>query len=159
MTLTSTDYYRTNRETRRVIYNCPHCDYETTNTQTQITNHINSRHVCEERRPYQCEYCARGFSQKAHRASHYNKVHNIETAKRKIVSIAYIISVCNKRAKSKNTAARQIYYKNHLVIRSHELNNTLHEYLPGIYLKQHDIHYDHKNKFICLHKCPLWQNC
>ena len=159
MTRSSTEYYRINRETRRVIYPCPHCAYETANSRITLTNHIYARHTPENKKPFQCQHCSRGFAQKAHLHIHCEKVHHIEVPRRKVIAIAYIITITEKIGKSRKTKARQLYYKNHTVIKTNELNDHQHEYLPGVYMKQHDIHYDHKNGFIALHKCPLWARC
>ena len=157
MTRTSTQYYRENRETRRILYKCPHCDYATPNCKIALINHINAKHTPEHKRPFQCSLCSRGFAQKAHLHIHYKKVHDRNIEQHKLFAIAYIIKVMEKKGKSKKTKARQDYYKNHSVIKSNDLNAKKHEYLPGIFMKQHDIHYDQKNGFINLHKCSLWK--
>ena len=158
MTRTSTEYYRKNRETRRIIYQCPHCNYETLNSKITLRNHIHAKHTPESERPFQCQKCDRGFAQKAHLHIHCEKIHNQHKEQRKIVAIAYIINLTEKEGKSKKTKARQIYYRSHQVIKTNDLNEKKHEYLPNVYMKQHDIHYDKKNGFIYLHKCPLWQD-
>jgi len=158
MTRTSTEYYQQNRKTRRILYHCPHCSYETPNNKITLVNHINARHTPEDERPYQCQMCNRGFAQKAHLHIHYKKVHNHRLPERKIIAIAYIINITTQEGKSKKTKARQLYYKNNPIIKTSELNDKKHEYLPNIFMKQHDIHYDKKNGFITLNKCPVWQN-
>jgi len=157
MTRSSTEYYRENRETRRVTYECPHCAYTTPNNKITLMNHVYAKHTPEHLRPYQCQQCPRGFAQKAHLHIHSEKTHNICPPAQKIIAIAYIIKNTNTPGKSKKTRARQTYYKTHQVIKSNELNAKKHQYLPNVYMKQHDIHYDRKNGFITLAKCPLWQ--
>lgn len=157
MSRLSTAYYRRNRQTRRIVHKCPHCNYETLNSKIAVKNHINAKHTPESERPFQCQKCNRGFAQKAHLHIHSEKVHNIRPPHRKIVAIAYIINNTQKEGKSKKTRARQLYYKTHQVIKTTDLNARKHEYLPNIFMKQHDIHYDRKNGFINLNKLPLWQ--
>lgn len=151
----STQYYRANRISKKVLHSCPHCDYETTNTRIQMTNHINAKHVEEKNRPYQCVMCVRGFAQKAHLETHLFVTHEIEKTTVKISSISYIIEPTLTHPRSIKTKARRAYYLTHRVINTKDINNKQHEYLPGVYLKKHDIHYDTGKGFITLTKCPL----
>jgi len=154
----STQYYRENRLSKKVIHNCPHCDYETSNTRIQLVNHINAKHVIEKDRPYQCTECTRGFAQKAHLDTHLSVIHDIYRNIVKINSISYIIATTQIEPRSVKTKARRKYYINHSVINTTDINNQNHEYLPGVYLKKHDIHYDAGKGFIDLSKCPLRKN-
>ncbi len=154
----STNYYRNNRNTKKVIHCCPHCDYTTTNARIQLINHINAKHVEEKNRPYQCSHCDRGFAQKAHLSSHLQVVHNICQRVLKVSSISYIIKTTDTLPRSTKTKARREYYNNHSVINTSDINNMEHEYLPGVYIKKHDIHYDAAKGFITLSKCPLHTN-
>ena len=154
----STKYYRTNRRTKKVRHCCPHCTYETANARIQLINHINAKHVEEKDRPYQCDHCNRGFAQKAHLATHLSTMHGIEQPTLKISSISYIIEPTKSVPRSTKTKARRKYYLNHSVINTTDINNKKHEYLPDVYLKKHDIHYDAKKGFITLSKCPLHAN-
>lgn len=154
----STKYYRTNRRTKKVRHCCPHCNYETANARIQLVNHINAKHVEEKDRPYQCDHCNRGFAQKAHLATHLSVVHNINQPALKVSSISYIIEPTNIVPRSMKTKARREYYFNHGVINTSDINNKKHEYLPNVYLKKHDIHYDSKKGFITLSKCRLHAN-
>jgi len=154
----STKYYRTNRRTKKVRHCCPHCNYETTNARIQLINHINAKHVEEKDRPYQCDHCNRGFAQKAHLATHLSVVHDINQPTLKVCSISYIIETTNKEPRSTKTKARRKYYLCHSVINTSDINDKKHEYLPGVYLKKHDIHYDAKKGFITLSKCLLHAN-
>ena len=154
----STNYYRSNRKTKRVVHQCPHCDYSTTNARICLINHINAKHVKEENRPYQCMHCARGFAQKAHLDKHLSTVHNICIPVPKVSSISYIIEVTDNLPRSTKTKARREYYKTHKLINTNEINNQKHQYLPNTYLKKHDIHYDANKGFIKLSKCPLHEN-
>jgi len=156
MTRNSTEYYRENRLLKKKVYKCLQCDYETWNSRACLVNHINAKHVAEEDRPFQCRFCNRGFSQKAHLNVHCQREHDIVLQEGRIVSVAYIIKPTSSQPKSKKTKARRTYYQTHDVIKTTELNNKQHEYLPGVFMKQHDIHYDARKGFITLHKCPLW---
>jgi uncharacterized Zn-finger protein len=150
----STKYYRTNRRTKKVRHCCPHCNYETVNARIQLVNHINAKHVEEKDRPYQCDHCNRGFAQKAHLATHLSVVHNINQPTLKVSSISYIIEPTKSVPRSVKTKARRKYYMDHGVINTTDINNKKHEYLPDVYLKKHDIHYDAKKGFITL-KMPF----
>ncbi len=157
MVRNSTEYYRKNRASKKIVYQCPHCEYSTPNTKIQLTNHINAKHTPENERPYQCRYCEKGFAQKAHLHLHLSREHDVHIPEKKLIAIAYIIKITAEKGKSKKTRARQEYYQRHAVIRTDHLNDRKHEYLPGVYMKQHDIHYDQRNGFIQLDKCSLWQ--
>ena len=158
MVNTSTDYYRSNRKTKKVKHECPFCNYSTLNAKIQLANHINAKHVEERNRPYQCDHCERGFAQKAHLDKHLLTVHKIKSTINKISSISYIIQTTNIIPRSMKTKARYTYYKNHGVINTNDINNQKHEYMTGLYLKKHDIHYDAMKGFIILSKCPLHVN-
>ena len=159
MARNSTDYYRENKKTRKVVYRCPSCSYETTGCKIQLMNHIHARHTPENLRPYQCSSCNRGFAQKAHLHNHLLKQHNIDIASQlhKIATMAYFIQLSQIEPKSKKTKARYNYYGTHSCIKSRDIKNRKHEYLPHIYLKLHDIHYDVKKGFITLAKVPLYK--
>ena len=77
----STEYYRKNRQTKKVVYKCPHCNYQTNNSKIQLVNHINAKHVQEKDKPFQCEHCNRGFAQKAHLVQHYNQYNPVKNDK------------------------------------------------------------------------------
>lgn len=151
----STEYYRKNRQTKKVVYKCPHCNYQTNNSKIQLVNHINAKHVQEKDKPFQCEHCNRGFAQKAHLVQHLSVIHNIETKKPKISSISYIINLTEKMPKSKKTIARCKYYRENKILNSEQLTNNEHEYLPGVFLKASNIHYDSQKNFIELNKCTI----
>jgi len=159
MTRNSTDYYRENRDKRAVVHRCPHCDYETANAKIQLTNHINARHISEDKRPFQCtqEDCSRGFAQKAHLMNHLRRVHKIKDASlgRKHSTILYIISIAESVPRSAKTRARRDYYIENPTIKARDMKNHLHEYLDGVFLRNHDIHYDKKKGFIELSKVNL----
>ena len=131
----STTYYRKNRHTKKIIYQCPHCDYQSNNTKIQLRNHINAKHVVEKDRPYQCAHCSRGFAQKAHLDKHLDNIHGIHIHCHKVSSISYIIRLTAGKPCSVKTKARREYYKNHGLINTNDINNQRHEYLPGIYIK------------------------
>jgi len=154
----STTYYRKNRHTKRIIYQCPHCDYQSNNTKIQLINHINAKHVAEKDRPYQCAHCSRGFAQKAHLDKHLDNIHGIHIHCHKVSSISYIIRLTAGKPCSVKTKARREYYKNHGLINTNDINNQRHEYLPGIYIKKHDIHYDANKGFIDMDKCAIYKS-
>ena len=154
---TSTEYYRKNREKKMVVHRCPFegCDYQTTNCKMVLTNHINSCHVAEKDRPYQCSHCSRGFAQKSHLNKHLKNIHHIEPDETKTVCILYIISVTNVLPASKKTKARREYYLKNRTLKSVDIFKKKHEYLDGCFLKNHDLHYDLKKGFITLNKVEL----
>jgi hypothetical protein len=154
----STKYYRDNRKSKRVIHSCQHCNYATTNAKICLINHINAKHVDEKDRPYQCQNCERGFAQKAHLDKHMSTIHNIDIKPLKVSSISYIIKMANNSPKSTKTKARCEYYENHHIINTNEINHHKHEYLPGVYLKKNDLHYDNKKGFIEIDKCFLYKS-
>jgi len=74
----------------------------------------------------------------------------------KAICVGYQIEVAlNVQPRTKKTRARQSYYTRHPTITSSQINNKEHEYLPGLYLKTHDIHYDAAKHFIVLRKYPM----
>lgn len=154
----STIYYRKNRESKRITYKCPHCDYQTSNNKITLMNHINAVHVCESKRPFQCHCCSRGFAQKAHLIGHLKNVHNVIQQPKKVSTILYIINVSDIIPTSRNTLARRLYYQNNPTLKSRDIYQNKHSYLPNIFLKNHDIHYDLKKGFITMTKVNLIDN-
>ncbi len=146
----STDYYRQNRRDQRVVYRCPHCNYCTHNCRITLTNHINSKHKSEEARPFQCSECNRGFAQKAHLIRHLAVAHNISGDLRhsKTTTLLYIITPGNNTPRSNKTMARSEFYKENPVLKSRDIHNGKHEYMPGNILKNHDLHYDRRKGFV-----------
>ena len=73
----STNYYRKNKKTKKVIHICPHCNYSTTGPKITLQHHILSKHTKECDRPFQCKHsnCDRGFAQKIHYQNHLCTVH------------------------------------------------------------------------------------
>lgn len=158
MVRTSTEYYRENKKTRKVVHECPHCNYETTGPKQVLKQHIHAKHTPEHRRPFQCTHCNRGFAQKAHLHHHLQKEHDVNMDSiKKIATIAYLIHPLPKSPTSRKTKARFHYYLYHSLIKGRDIHNNQHEYLPGSFLKLHDIHYDAKKGFIQLHKVPLYK--
>lgn len=148
----STAYYRKNKESGKVLHSCPHCDYTTTNCKTAIKNHINAIHVREDHRPFQCNNCERGFAQKAHLTGHLKKVHNIVVIESKISYLLYNIKITDCVPKSSKTLGRHLFYIANPMIKSRDIYNKKHQYLSGVYLKNHDLHYDLKKGFITITK-------
>ena len=62
----NTQYYRNNKENKKIVHQCPHCNYSTTGPKITLKNHIMAKHTPESERPYQCLHpnCCRGFAQK-----------------------------------------------------------------------------------------------
>lgn len=154
---TSTDYYRNNKEEGKIMHKCPHCDFTTPYNKSNLMNHIHAKHTPENRRPFQCHHCERGFSQKSHLIKHLQKEHNIETSslEKKITNILYKITLTEKIPRSKKTRARHEYYKANRILKSRDLHNEKHEYYENCFLCNNDLHYDEKKGFIKLHKTPL----
>jgi len=156
--MTSTDYYRLNRVTRKVVYECPHCDYETTGSRIQLQNHVYARHTPESQRPYLCEApgCSRGFAQLLHLIQHAKRVHDVSLPRpRRPTSVGYSISLTSRKPRSRKTQARRDYYHKHPWVKSSSINGKKHQYLPGIYLRVHDLNYDASKGFITLRRCKL----
>ena len=157
MVKNSTDYYRKNRRDRRIVYQCPHCPYHTYNCKGVILNHINSKHETESNRPYQCTECDRGFAQKADLIRHLKHEHKLSgnPVYLKVSTLLYIIAPTNTLPKSKKTKARRDYYLANPVLKSRDIFNKHHEYLPNCFLKNHDLHYDRRNEYITFHTLAL----
>ena len=74
-----------NKPKKLKLLECPHCNYTTSGPKCILQNHIYSKHTDEKDRPYQCENCNRGFSQKSHLHKHMKKMHNIDAPENKCV--------------------------------------------------------------------------
>ena len=156
--LRSTDYYRNNRINKYKTYKCPYenCRYETYNSKSVLTNHINAKHVPESERPYQCKEpgCCRGFSQKAHLVNHIKRHHKIKTPllEERTTDIIYIINITDKIPRTKSTIARREFYIKNPILKGSKIFNKKYIYLGNKYIKNHDIHYDLKKGFITMEK-------
>ena len=155
--ITSTEYYRNNKESGVIMHKCPHCDFTTPYNKSNLTNHINAKHTPESERPFQCTHCVRGFSQKSHLIKHLQKEHSVDTTtlEKKITNILYTIIITNKTPRSKKTKARRKYYENNKIIKSRDLKKNMHEYYENTFLCNNDLHYDEKKGFIKIHKTLL----
>lgn len=155
--LTSTDYYRKNKEEGKVMHKCPHCDFTTPYNKSNLMNHIYAKHTPEHERPFQCRLCERGFSQKSHLISHLKKVHKTSDSslETKTVNVLYHISVTDKIPKYKKTKLRREYYKNHNILKSRDMSDNKYEYANGLFISNNEIHYDKKNGFITFKKINL----
>lgn len=155
--MTSTDYYRQNKEAGVVMHKCPHCEFTTPYNKSNLMNHIYAKHTPENQRPFQCRHCERGFSQKSHLIKHMKKEHNLNTShlEKKITNILYKITLTEKEPRSKKTKARRKYYEKHSHIKSRDMYNNKHEYTECCFLCNNDLHYDERKGFIQLHKIPL----
>ena len=71
------DYYRRNKEERKIVYSCPHCNYETTGPKQNLKVHTWGCHTPENERPFKCpkKNCCRGFAAKHSLQKHLSKVH------------------------------------------------------------------------------------
>jgi hypothetical protein len=57
--------------------------------------------------------------------------------------------------KSTKTRARCKYYKDNTILKSRNIHNQQHEYISGVFLKNHDLHYDRRKGFITFHTLAL----
>jgi hypothetical protein len=148
----STNYYRKNKEKRKIVHKCPHCLYETTGPKSCIKVHIWSKHTPEHKRPFQCfvEGCCRGFSQKINYQKHLKTVHNINIDLKINKNIAeYHIQLTGTVPVSKKIKNRIQYYKTHPIIICSDLNKII----PGTndqIIKSNHIYYDSREKYITL---------
>ena len=69
----NTAYYRNNKKNRHKVHTCPHCNYETTGPKCILINHINAKHTQNTNKPFQCNHCNKGFSQKGSFTKSFNK--------------------------------------------------------------------------------------
>ena len=115
----STNYYRKNKKTKKVIHICPHCNYSTTGPKITLQHHILSKHTKECDRPFQCKHsnCNRGFAQKIHYQNHLCKVHGEkkESGRKKKV-LYYTIKIGSVTPSSKKTKERLSFYKKNAVL-------------------------------------------
>lgn len=146
----STAYYRKNKESSKVLHSCPHCDYTTPNCKVVLMNHIYAKHVSEDKRPFQCHHCERGFAQKAHLTGHLKKKHDIVIIVSKVSTLLYKIGITDCIPKSSKTLARHRFYIGNPILKSRNIYNKKHQYSPGVYLKNHDLRYDLKKGFITI---------
>jgi len=155
--INSTEYYRMKKEAGVVMHRCPHCEFTTPYNKSNLMNHIYAKHTPENKRPFQCDHCERGFSQKSNLLKHMKKEHNIQTThlEKKITNILYKITLTDKIPRSKKTKSRREYYKKHKLIKSRDMRKKKHEYFENCYLCNNDLHYDERKGFIQLHKIPL----
>tara|TARA_B110000046_G_scaffold185849_1_gene229825 strand:- start:15530 stop:15940 length:411 start_codon:yes stop_codon:yes gene_type:complete len=120
-----------------------------------MKNHIDAKHVSEDKKPFQCHHCERGFAQKSHLLGHLKKIHEIVIITPKVSTILYRIAVTDDIPKSSKTLARHLFYTANPILKSRNIYNKKHQYLPGVYLKNHDLHYDLKKGFITVIKTEL----
>ena len=155
--MTSTDYYRQNKETGVVMHECPHCDFTTPYNKSNLMNHIYAKHTPEHERPHQCMHCERGFSQKSHLIKHLKKEHELNTSnlEKKVTNILYMITLTEKLPRSKKTIARRKYYQTHAIIKSRDMMEKKHKYTDNCFLCNNDLHYDERKGFIEIHKTSL----
>jgi len=148
----NTAYYRKNKKERKIIYNCPDCNYETTGPKCILENHIHAKHTQECDKPFHCRHCEKGFSQKAHLQNHLIKSHDVpkNIAKPPVKPkniFMYSIQLTNKKAKSKATLDRINFYIKNPRIFTENLKSVLVSNKP---LKPHHIHYDVHKGYIFL---------
>ena len=159
MSSKSAAYYRRNRRDRMRVHRCPHCIYETTGPKQCLAVHISARHKPEAQRPYQCDHCTRGFAQFAHLSKHLFQAHDIKPQpKKKMSALGYFITPTAREPGSYRTRARKAYYLQHSLVRSRDLGALHHEYLPGLFLKPHDIRYDRARGFVKIQYSKLVGN-
>ena len=151
----STDYYRENKKLKRVVHQCPHCDYCTTGPKISLKHHIDAKHTEESKKPFQCEHCERGFAQKAALINHIYNIHNIEPNIKKKIGTIYFISLGNIPT-SKKTKARYDYYKRNPIIISNRMKENYYEYLDNNFIKTNILNYDKRNGYIIISTKPIY---
>jgi len=124
----NTNYYRLNKQTKKVIHICPHCSYSTTGPKITLKHHILSKHTEECDRPFQCQYenCDRGFAQKSNYDKHLSKVHNkkIPNGRNKTV-LYYHVSMGDNEPSTKKTHKRLEFYKKNIILTYQKIDNTI----------------------------------
>tara|TARA_B100001287_G_C22658632_1_gene519137 strand:- start:7 stop:483 length:477 start_codon:yes stop_codon:yes gene_type:complete len=138
----SAEYYRKNKENRKVVHQCPHCDYSTTGPKIALKHHILAKHTPENERPFQCphEGCCRGFAQKIHLQKHLCKVHNEKKqVGRKKTVLYYIVNRTEKIPTSKKTKERMGFYNNHNILTQDIIKRNI---------SMSNLHYDMRNGYI-----------
>lgn len=124
----STNYYRKNKKTKKVVHICPHCNYSTTGPKITLQHHILSKHTKECDRPFQCKHldCNRGFAQKNHYNNHLCKVHGEKKEKgRKKIVLYYTINIGEKKPISKKTKNRITFYKKNSVLTTNKIRESI----------------------------------
>jgi hypothetical protein len=138
----SAEYYRKNKENRKVVHQCPHCEYSTTGPKISLKHHILAKHTPEKERPFQCphECCNRGFAQKSHLQNHLCKVHNSkeEPGRTKRV-LYYIVNRTEKIPTSQKTRERMSFYNDYNIL-THEIIKRN--------ISMSNLHYDMRNGYI-----------
>ena len=138
----SAEYYRKNKENRKVVHQCPHCDYSTTGPKIALKHHILAKHTPENERPFQCphECCSRGFAQKSHLQNHLRKVHNSkeEPGRTKEV-LYYIVNRTEKIPTSHKTRKRMSFYNNYNILTKEIIKRNI---------SMSNLHYDVRNGYI-----------
>ena len=124
----STNYYRKNKKTKKVIHICPRCNYSTTGPKITLQHHILSKHTKECDRPFQCKHsnCDRGFAQKIHYQNHLCKVHGEkkEYGRKKKV-LYYTIKIGSVAPSSKKTKERLSFYKKNAVLTTKKIRDNI----------------------------------
>jgi hypothetical protein len=124
----STNYYRKNKKTKKVVHVCPRCDYSTTGPKITLKNHILSKHTAECDRPFQCMHagCNRGFAQKQNYQNHLCKVHGEKklTGKKKKV-LYYTIKIGDEKPSSKKTRERMAFYKKNVILTTNKIRENI----------------------------------
>lgn len=143
-------WYHTKKCDKKIkakILKCKYCNYETQGPKCILQNHVYSKHTPENERPFQCEYCNRGFAQKSHLHTHLKKRHNIISSpvqEKKIVE--YHITVLNKEPTSKKLISRINIYKENPIISAKYISNYTFWHTKT--LKPSHLHYDAKKGYI-----------
>lgn len=124
----STNYYRKNKTTQRVIHVCPHCNYSTTGPKISLKHHIFAKHTQECDRPFQCHYpdCNRGFAQKLHYDRHLCNIHGEtqeEGGKKRV--LYYTIKKGNIDPTWKKTKERMKFYKENSILTTKKIRENI----------------------------------
>ena len=147
----NTQYYRNNKKTKKIIHQCPHCNYSTTGPKITLKNHIMAKHTPESERPFQCpcNNCSRGFAQKKLLERHLQKVHNQTvdlTINRSIVE--FHVKKGKYIPASNATKNRVSYYlsKRNGILYPNDFDDF--EFLPNKKLNKNHIYYDAREGYI-----------
>jgi hypothetical protein len=147
----NTQYYRKNKKTKKIVHQCPHCNYSSTGPKITLKNHIMAKHTPESKRPFQCPHdnCCRGFAQKILLQRHLKKVHNTEvdlTIDRTIIEFHVKIGKYNPASNAtKNRVAYYLSKRNGILFPS---DLTEFEFLPGKIINKNHIYYDAREGYI-----------
>ena len=147
------DYYRRNKEERKIVHHCRYCNYETTGPKQNLKVHMWGCHTPENERPFKCPErdCCRGFAAKHSLQKHLLKVHgkNINLSISRNICL-YIIKLGKFLPPSGKTKSRYNYYQKHPVIKAQDLPITFNDQSNGekTIIDASNIKYDARKNYI-----------